>query len=252
MSAAALSARSVVASTLLGTVPPRLPGRLLVAFAEEFGIRPGTTRTALSRMVDRGELEHELGGAYTLAGDLLERHHRQEEGLHATPQTWDGSWELVIVPGGARPSADRAALRRACGHLGLGERRDGVWMRPANLDPERLPSAAHVVAAQAERWVAWPGRDGGELVAELFDLRGWSARARELIGSLAPEPRSLAAGFVLAADALRHLVTDPLLPPELAPAGWPAATLRAAYAEYSARYQGSLRDFFRAQLSAVD
>ena len=30
-----LSARSVIASTLLGTVPPRLPARLLVAFARE-------------------------------------------------------------------------------------------------------------------------------------------------------------------------------------------------------------------------
>ena len=59
-----LSARSVIASTLLGTVPPRLPGRLLVAFAGEFGIQAGTTRTALSRMVDRGELRHLEGGRY--------------------------------------------------------------------------------------------------------------------------------------------------------------------------------------------
>ena len=66
-----LSARSVIASTLLGTVPPRLPGRLLVAFAGEFGIQAGTTRTALSRMVDKGELRHLDGGQYELDGDLL-------------------------------------------------------------------------------------------------------------------------------------------------------------------------------------
>ena len=247
-----LSARSVVASTLLGTVPPRLPGRLLVAFAEEFGIRPGTTRTALSRMVDRGELDHLDGGAYALAGELLERHHRQEAGLHPSARDWDGTWEMVIVPAGARSSGERAALRRACRYLGLGERRDGVWLRPANLDPDRLPGAAGAVAAQAERWIARPDGDGAALAADLFDLAGWSARAHTLVEAMASEVDSLADGFVLAADSLRHLVGDPVLPPELAPAGWPAADLRSAYAAYSTRYQASLRAFFRAQLAPVD
>ena len=252
MSDSGLSARSVVASTLLGTVPPRLPGRLLVAFAEEFGIRPGTTRTALSRMVDRGELTHLDGGAYALAGELLERHHRQEAGLHPSARAWDGTWEMVIVPAGARSSADRAALRRACAHLGMAERRDGVWLRPANLDPQRLPSAARVVATQAERWTGRPDDDGRALVAELFDLDRWASRAAGLIDAMAADVDSLAGGFVLAADALRHLVSDPVLPLELAPAGWPASELRSAYAAYSARYQASLRDFFRAELAAVE
>ncbi|NDH11493.1 MAG: PaaX domain-containing protein, C- domain protein, partial [Actinobacteria bacterium] len=96
-----LSARSVIASTLLGTVPPRLPGRLLVAFAGEFGIQAGTTRTALSRMVDKGELRHLDGGQYELDGDLLARHLRQEAGLHPVVHPWDGTWELHVVPPGA-------------------------------------------------------------------------------------------------------------------------------------------------------
>lgn len=247
-----LSARSVVASTLLGTIPPQLPGRLLVAFAEEFGIRSGTTRTALSRMVDRGELTHIDGGSYALAGDLLDRHHRQEAGLHPSTGHWDGSWEMVIVPAGARSSADRAALRRACTHLGLGERRDGVWLRPANLDPERLPAAARLVGEQAERWIGRLDGDGVALAAVLFDVDRWAARATALVETLTSAPDSLADGFVLAADALRHLVTDPLLPAELAPAGWPAAELRASYADYIDWYQASLREFFRAQLAAVE
>lgn len=246
-----LSARSVVASTLLGTGPPQLPGRLLVAFAEEFGIRPGTTRTALSRMVDRGELAHIDGGTYALAGDLLDRHHRQEAGLHPTAHEWDGSWEMVVVPAGARSSVDRAALRRACTHLSMGERRDGVWLRPANLDPDRLPAAMRIVEAQAERWTGRPVGDGRSLVADLFDLDAWRRRSAELIEALDHDLDSLADGFVLAADALRHLVTDPQLPPELVPPDWPAAELRTAYAAYSSRYQASLRAFFRAQLAEV-
>lgn len=241
-----LSARSVVASTLLGTVPPRLPGRLLVAFAEEFGIRPGTTRTALSRMVDRDEVRY-ADGSYELAGTLLDRHHRQQAGLEGPTRQWDGSWEIVVVPSGARPSTDRAALRRACTHLGLWERRDGVWLRPANLDPDRLPSERAIVAAQGERWIGRPDDDPRTLVAELVDLGTWSRHSTRLIEVLHEETESLATGFVLAADALRHLVTDPHLPAEVAPADWPAPRLRAAYATYSERYRALLGAFFRSR-----
>lgn len=249
----ALSARSVIASTLLGTVPPRLPGRLLVAFTAEFGIQPGATRTALSRMVDRGELRHLDGGAYELDGDLLARHERQEAGLRPVTHPWDGTWELHVVSPGSRPSADRAALRRAATHLGLWERRDGVWMRPANLVPERLPAARSVVAAQTDGFVASPAGDPAALLAELYDLAGWSRTATDLIAELHQtgaelvRPDRLADGFVLAANALRHLVTDPLLPPELEPGSWPATALRDAYADYLTHYQAGLRSFFRSQ-----
>ncbi|MEM7274173.1 MAG: PaaX domain-containing protein, C- domain protein [Actinomycetota bacterium] len=251
----ALSARSVIASTLLGTVPPRLPGRLLVAFTAEFGIQAGTTRTALSRMADRGEVRHLEGGEYELAGDLLARHERQQAGLRPETQPWDGTWELRIVPLGSRSSADRAALRSAATHLGLWERRDGVWMRPANLTPDRLPDAQRIVDAQTDHLVARPMGDPEALLAELYDLAGWSGRAADLITQLeetGPElskPDRLSDGFLLAAAALRHLVTDPLLPPELAPDDWPAQRLRNGYAAYLADYQSGLRAFFRAQMT---
>ncbi len=241
----------MIASTLLGTVPPRLPGRLLVAFTAEFGIQSGATRTALSRMVDRGELRHLDGGEYELAGALLARHLRQEAGLHPVTHPWDGTWEMHVVPPGSRSSSDRAALRRAADHLGLWERRDGVWMRPANLDPGRLPDARAVVNAQTEAYLASPAGDPAVLLASLCDLTGWAGRAADLVAELdetgaeLTAPDRLADGFVLAAAALRHLVTDPILPTELEPEGWPARPLRAAYARYLADYQRGLRAFFR-------
>lgn len=252
----ALSARSVIASTLLGTVPPRLPGRLLVAFTAEFGIRPGATRTALSRMVDRGELRHLDGGRYELAGDLLARHDRQEAGLHPVTLAWDGTWEMHVVPPGSRSSSDRAALRRAADHLGLWERRDGVWMRPANLDPGRLPNARAIVDTQAESYRASPVGDPAALLESLYDLPGWARRAADLVAELDETgaelavPERLADGFVLAAAALRHLVTDPLLPAELEPEGWPALTLRRTYADYLVDYERGLGGFFRGQADA--
>ncbi|MEM9037440.1 MAG: PaaX domain-containing protein, C- domain protein [Actinomycetota bacterium] len=247
-----LSARSVIASTLLGTVPPRLPGRLLVAFAGEFGIQAGTTRTALSRMADRGELIHHDDGVYELAGDLLARHQHQEAGLRPATHPWDGTWELHVVPPGSRSSSDRSALRTACSHLGLWERRDGVWMRPANLAAERLPNARAVVDAQTDAFVASPADDPAALLAELVDLGAWAGRAQDLIAELdesGPDVADrLAEGFILAAAALRHLVSDPLLPRELEPEQWPAGRLRSTYDEYVSAYQAGLRVFFGEQI----
>ncbi|HJR38673.1 MAG TPA: PaaX domain-containing protein, C- domain protein, partial [Nocardioidaceae bacterium] len=68
----ALTARSVLASVLLGTEPPWLPTRLLVRTAELFGIADGTARVALSRMLSAGEAVAEDGG-YRLIGRLAER-----------------------------------------------------------------------------------------------------------------------------------------------------------------------------------
>jgi phenylacetic acid degradation operon negative regulatory protein len=72
-----LTARSVVASLLLGNRPPELPGAVLVRAGELFGIAEGTTRTALSRMVAAGELASREGH-YALRGRLLDRQARQE------------------------------------------------------------------------------------------------------------------------------------------------------------------------------
>src|SRR3954452_21626707 len=95
--ARSLTARSVVASTLLGTEPPRLPGRALVRVAELFGITEGTTRTAMSRMVAAGELATD-DGSYELTGTrLLERQARQSASRRATRHRWHGGWVMVIV-----------------------------------------------------------------------------------------------------------------------------------------------------------
>lgn len=250
-----LSARSVVASTLLGTLPPRLPGRLLVAFAEEFGIAPGTTRVALSRMVERGELRRVDPADYALAGALLERQQRQEAGLAPVVRDWDGQWDIVVVRGGRRDSAERHALRQAAGHLGLRERRDGTWLRPANLDPGRLPAARAVLEAQADHFLGRPTDvEPGMLVAELFDLDPWADEARRLLAAMTDRLAELdsaapplAAGFELAAAALRHQVADPLLPAELLPDDWPGPALRAGYHTYNAAYRRELSAFFRSR-----
>ncbi|MFT5203831.1 MAG: phenylacetic acid degradation operon negative regulatory protein [Candidatus Aldehydirespiratoraceae bacterium] len=246
-----LSARSIIASTLLGTLPPRLPGRLLVAFAEEFGVNPGTARVALSRMVDGGELTREDEGVYGLAGALLARQTRQEAGLMPSPSLWSGDWTILVVNQTSRESADRSALRRAATHLGFGERREGVWMRPANLPVGRLVAEEAIVAAQTDRFTGRPADIAPQaLVDELFPLAEWAELAARLVQAMTEAPvddTALAEGFELSAAVLRHLVADPLLPVELWPTDWPAAVLRDGYAAYNVAFRHRLSAFFRSR-----
>ena len=58
--------------------------------------------------------------------------------------TAPGRWRWWS-PRGAAPAA-RAELRAAMAALRLAELREGVWLRPDNLDPQRLPAAQAVVA----------------------------------------------------------------------------------------------------------
>jgi phenylacetic acid degradation operon negative regulatory protein len=237
----ALTARSVVASTLLGVRPPHLPTRQLVDACALFGISDGTARVAISRMVAAGELAPDDGG-YGLTGPLLDRSARQDLSAEAATRPWspaDG-WTMAVVVGEARAAAERSALRRAAAALRLSERREGVWLRPDNLPAGALPEAEAVVDAQCERFTAHPTGDAVALAAGLWDLAGWAARAERLLDALDRTRPTLAAGdrralpeaFVLSAAVLRHLQADPLLPDDLLPEHWPGAALRVVHRDW--------------------
>lgn len=249
-----LTARSVIASTLLGTHPPQLPSRLLVRSGELFGIAEGTVRTAISRMVAAGELEA-VDGSYRLAGPLLERQARQDASRRAERRRWTGDWELAVVPGGERREAvARGQLREAMRRLHLAELREGVWLRPDNLDPHRSPEAASIVMAQCVRFSARLDGDPATLAARLWDLDGWARTARQLERELRRhlprlergDPARLREAFVVSAAVLRHLLADPLLPTELLPASWPGDQLRATYDRFDAAFKATWRRHFRA------
>ena len=249
-----LTARSVLASVLLGTDPPWLPTALLVRTAALFGITEGTTRTALSRMVSAGETVAESGG-YRLVGRLVVRQARQSASRRAETRAWDGTWELATVEGEQRRSAaDRAALREALRARRLAELREGVWGRPDNLDPGRSPDAKTIVEEWCTRWTGARAEPVPDLEGH-FRLSEWSAEAAQLrrdIGRWLPrleagDAGALATGFVTSAAVLRHLQADPLLPDALLPKGWPGAALRAEYERYDVAYRQLLQTWFRAE-----
>ncbi len=247
-----LTARSVIASTLLGVDPPRLPALALVRSGELFGLSSGATRTALSRMAAAGEVEAD-DGHYALAGRLLERHRRQQSARSPRALPWTGTWELAVVTADRRSPAERAELRDAAGRSKLAEVREGCWARPENLPADRDPQAAAVVEAQCTRIFGARPADH-EALLDAFDLSGWAATATALIEQMAAAQPALDAGdvdalgptFVIDAAAVRHLVADPVLPDELAPHGWPAAELRRAFDHFDNGFKRTWRSWYRA------
>jgi phenylacetic acid degradation operon negative regulatory protein len=256
-----LSARSVIASLLLGMHPPRMPGARLVQWCGAFGIAEGTARVALSRMVDRDELVA-AGGTYELAGPVRARQRAQDWSLTPALTDWDGGWRLAAVRPAARDATDRAALRDAFRRLRYAESREGCWVRPDNLPRASGPATAWKVAeAQCDWWRATPEQDAAALAASLFDPAAWATRAEMLRDHLEAATASLArtrdghgdrAGdlaraFEVGAAALAHVRADPLLPPPLCAQPWPGAALRDAYAQYQRTFGRAVREWFRAE-----
>jgi phenylacetic acid degradation operon negative regulatory protein len=239
-----LTARSVLASALLGMNPPELPVAQLVRLTGLFGISENRARVALSRMVAAGEATSDGPGRYRLAGHLVARQERQSASRSGATTPWDGDWCVAVVTTTGSTAEVRNARRRALAYVRMAELREGVWMRPANV-PVRLPDS---LDADVEVLTARPA-DPRQLSAQLWDLSAWSARADELLEGLAAlepaGPEALAPGFELSAAVLRHLQSDPLLPTELLPADWPGSRIRTTYDEWDARYRASLRTWSR-------
>lgn len=241
-----LTARSVVASTLLGSDPPELPTRSLVGTAALFGIAPGTARVAMSRMVAAGELVATGEGYRLVSPALLARQERQTRSRRGTTGPWDGSWRTVVVTAEARSAPDRAGLRNALAAARFGELREGVWLRPDNLTDAPPPTpGCTILRAEPEH--------PATLARRLWDLPAWTQRARMLTAEvdrlLAPleagDAAALRDGFVLSAAVLRHVQADPLLPAELLDPTWPGPTLRSRYDRFDRAFRTTLATWQR-------
>jgi phenylacetic acid degradation operon negative regulatory protein len=245
-----LSARSVLASALLGSDGGRLTVGQLVAVASLFGISDGAARTCLWRMVSNGELTGD-GGSYTLAGrQLLERLQRYDEASRVDEDAapgWDGTWELAIVSLDRRSAADRLELRKAAAALHLAELREGVWIRPDNLDPQRLPSSRAVLDQQCTHFHGAATDITADKMRSLFSLDQWADDARVLIeamndalGTRDDSAERITYEFALSIAVVRHLQLDPWLPVELIPDRWPGRALRSTYRGFDDAFKRSI------------
>lgn len=237
------TARSVIASTLLGTHPPRLSSSRLVRACELFEISESTARVALSRMVAKGELAV-ADGRYMLLGKLLERQSRQRWSRSVTTRDWDGTWIVEVAHANARTAVERSDLRLAMRRLRFGEVRDGAWLRPDNLVGDADSWSTSIVAPQCVAFCGARPNESRRLAAQLFPLHQWAPAARSLVADLDRWQPALDRGdadalpvtFTLNAAVVRHLQNDPLLPDELLPRAWPGDRLRSRFESFDAAF----------------
>lgn len=222
-----MTARSVVLSVLLGAHPAWASAAELITLTEDFGIRESTLRVALTRMVGAGDLVRSADG-YRLSERLLARQRRQDAALQARPRPWDGTWTTLVVTSVGTAARTRAGVRNTLYDNRFAELREGVWMRPANLEVE-LPDAVR----ERVRMLCARDADPAGLARTLWDLPGWVVAGDRLIDEIDSAP-DVPARFVAAAAIVRQLLTDPMLPEELLPDPWPGARLRAAYHDFAA------------------
>lgn len=221
-----MTARSVVLSVLLGAHPALATASELIRLTADFGIKETTVRVALTRMVSAGDLIRSADG-YRLSERLLARQRRQDEAMRPQIRAWGGDWHILIVTSVGTDARTRAALRNTMHTKRFGELREGVWMRPDNLDLEldlEIISRARVLKARDDA--------PAELAGQLWDLSEWAATGARLLDEMA-HATDIPARFVVAAAMVRHLLNDPMLPAELLPADWPGARLRAAYHDFA-------------------
>ncbi|WP_235735194.1 PaaX domain-containing protein, C- domain protein [Nocardioides alcanivorans] len=225
-----LSARSLVLSLLLGTHPAEIPVRSLVPVAEQHGVSGATLRVALSRMVQAGDLVTS-DASYRLSDRLLARQARQDEALAPDTRDWDGSWHQAVVTATGRDAARRVDLRRELLDARHAELREGVWLRPDNLEP---PAWSDATVADTVMLHARPDTDPGELAARLWELDrvdpARPAARPALRRRLRPRPADHRRRRDRAPPG--HRPAPPW--PSSSPATWPAPELRATYAGYRA------------------
>jgi phenylacetic acid degradation operon negative regulatory protein len=148
---------------------------------------------------------------------------------------------VVVTTTGSAPEV-RNRRRTALELARLSELREGVWLRPDNLEapiPQDLGPDITRLSARPEQ--------PEELVVRLWDTAAWAERARQLSDQLTALPprdwTDLEPGFVLSAAVLRHFQADPLLPPELLAPDWPGRHLRACYDDWDRRYRRVLAEW---------
>lgn len=222
-----MPARSVVLSVLLGAHPAWATSAELLELTSDFGIREQTLRVALTRMVAAGDLVRSDNG-YRLSARLLDRQRRQDDALNPRTHDWDGSWITLVITAVGMDARARAAMRNSLQIKRFGEMREGLWLRPDNLDddlPAEIQDRVRVMHSRDD--------DPADLAQRLWGLDDWSRTGHRLLADMAAA-RDVPRRFVAAAGMVRHVLTDPVLPDELLPAGWPGAELRKAYADFAA------------------
>lgn len=256
------SAKSFLLDLLSTLKRGTMPVGALVEAGELFGIGSNNLRVTLARLLAAGLVCRDERGRYRLAGGAVTQRLETWRDLERRTRKWNGGWIAVhlatAVPKIGR--TERRGRKRALELLGFQPLRPNFYVRPDNL------SAGIATLREDLRSLGLPSTDlvfvARELPPEddagaraLWDTDTLRHRYRRHLDELASSTEHLAGvdareamveSFLVGGAALRELVRDPLLPPEICPSDERLALLeamrrydrlgRAAWAEFLSTY----------------
>ncbi len=213
----------------------------LLALMSEVGASESLVRTAVSRLSADGWLKGRRQGRHSFYS-LTETGRRRFEAATrriylGIPPAWSGTWEVVLLPGGA--GEGRESLRKALRWLGFGQAGPGVMIHPqpdkealaAVLDEPAAAESAFLISGTAE--VAHKSDVLKRLVAENWDLEALATGYRQFLARFGPLGETLVAESQLSAlesllvrlllihEYRKVILRDPALPAALLPEDWP-------------------------------
>ncbi len=221
----------------------------LKALASPFGITETNVRSTLSRLHSRNVIEirkegrtayYRLGARGKRIGSNVGRHFREPDW-----SGWDRSYWAAAFS--SPDSRARYQVQKKLLAYRFRALYPGLWIRPFHPD-EAIPEVFKD-ALQAGGFDLFHGACAREIprerIAELYELK---ATVRTLHQALAAARRSSKAAATLSPAAaftewlitgdtlVQALAQDPLLPPILLPALWPASELRQVFRRWNTLY----------------
>jgi phenylacetic acid degradation operon negative regulatory protein len=212
-------------------------------------------RTSVFRLAQEGWLVASREGrrsSYALLPEARPRFERANRRIYAPPGLdWDGSWTLLLAPGGSIDASLRAAVRKELEWEGYAMLAPGLLAHPAGAPDSlaeilaRVDGAGRIFACRATELEGIDARPLGELVNEGWNLSGVIDSYRRFIADFspllallqtqAPAPQAAFVMRSLLIHAYRRVqLHDPMLPLALLPKPWPGSD---AYALAQAIYR---------------
>ncbi|MGY1844583.1 PaaX family transcriptional regulator [Modestobacter sp. SYSU DS0875] len=247
---------------VLDVHPRPVPTSVFIDALAACGTSSAATRSALTRLVERGLLVRGRVGRvteYGLTGTGLQLL-REGEARVLSPHPFDregGEWTLISF---SMPETRRDARQRLRSRLmwaGFGCLRDGLWIAPGLVDLAQVGGGRDAEHATLDAFVAQfvEGTDIAGLIRRAWDIPALRAAHDRFIrlwdGPAPPDERAVPFLTALTADWLRLLRADPVLPTAHLPEDWPAASSAEVYRRVAGQVEPVARLAFAGALAAA-
>ncbi|NKZ07409.1 PaaX family transcriptional regulator [Actinomadura latina] len=235
---------SFLGSLVLDRGHPPISSRVFLHLLDDLGVAEAAGRATLARMTRKGLLARVREGRtarFSLtpwAEELLREATPRVRSAHPFTHP-GGEWTLLSYSMPESRRDLRHQIRARLIWAGFGGLRDGLWIAPGRVDIAAIfagPAFAGL-AELADAFYSVPaeGTDVPRLLHRAWDVDAIRAEHDAFLATWTPDRerhgRPLTRLTLLGADWLQLLRTDPGLPAEHLPGGWPASASTALYRE---------------------